>query len=185
MESHPYTKITGVGVPPDASDSQIAPKPSHPATEAEVCENEVCQHIDGRGHRCRMLVMGPRENLCPHHRERLLLARRGREIAAKELVDSLRDFGDAKSVHDFLATLLKQVALQRIPRRDAVTLAYICQTILNTHAAGYREALFHREERRDQALAAARRPPEVVWDLPHPSYEPDGPVEPEARNNSR
>ena len=177
MESHPYTETAGVGAPSGASDPEIPPRASH--------EAQVCQHMDARGHRCRMLVVGPRENLCPHHKQRLLLSRRGREIAAAELMDSLRDFGDAKSVHDFLATLLKQVTLQRIPRRDAVTLAYICQTILNTHAAGYREAVFYREERRDQALAVARRPAEVLWDLPHPSYEPDGPVESESRKNSR
>jgi hypothetical protein len=132
-----------------------------------------------------MLVMSPNENPCPHHKERLLVTRRGRETATAELADCLNEFGDAESVFRFLATLLKQVTLKNIPRRDAMTLAYICQTILNTHAAGYREAVFERDEQRLRALAAARRPPKVVWDLPHPPYEPDDPVAPDSHNNPR
>jgi hypothetical protein len=181
MESHPYAKNQGVKMSSNISSSKVSPDVS-PAD----ARSEICQHIDARGHRCRMLVMSPNENLCPHHKERLLLIQRGREAATAELVDCLKNhFGDSESIHGFLCTLLRSVTLKRLPRREALTLTYICRAILTANAGGYREAVFERQEERLQALAAAQRPRKVIWDIPHPLYEPDDPVEPDLQNNSR
>ena len=180
MESHPYAKNSAENMPSRTSSS----KPS-PGISVGTPASEVCQHFDARGHRCRMLVTGPNENLCPHHKERVLLNRRGREAATAELVACLQNhFGDSQSIHGFLCTLLKSVTLKRLSRREAVTLTYMCRAILSANAAGYREALFERQEERFQALVAAQRPRKVIWDLPHPPYEPDSPVEPDAHNGA-
>lgn len=181
MESHPYAKNRGLEITSDNSGSKVPLDASRAPMESEVCH-----HVDARGHRCRMLVTAPNENLCPHHKERLLLTRRGREAATAELVACLKNhFGDAESIHGFLCTLLKSVTLKRLSRREGVTLTYICRAILSANAGGYREAVFERQEQRLQALAAAQRPRKVIWDLPHPPYEPDDPVEPDSHNNAR
>jgi hypothetical protein len=127
-----------------------------------------------------MLVLSIDSDLCAYH------ARRGRQAATAGLVACLNDrFGDAESIHGFLSTLLKEVTLGHIPRRDAVTLSYICQTILNTHAAGYREVRFELEQQRVKAQPAAKPVPKIIWDIPHPPYEPDEPVEPDSHNSTR
>lgn len=71
-------------------------------------------------------------DLCAYHAQRRLQTQRGSETAATELLACVSDFSDAASVNRFLGNLVKQVTLKRIPRRDAVTLAYICQLLLNS-----------------------------------------------------
>jgi hypothetical protein len=119
-----------------------------------------------------MLVMSIDADLCAYHTKRHLQGQRAREIAEAELLGCVSDFGDAESVNRFLGILVKQVTLRRIPRRDAVTLAYICQLILNSQAAGYREAMFRLEESRIQPMNAAKCPPRILWDIPGPDNEP-------------
>ena len=171
MESHPYDKTRGEGVP-----STITLTPGtgliEPQTEAD--ETALCRHVDARGHRCRMLVMSPTATLCSHHAQRRLQTQRGSETAAAELLACVSDFSDA-SVNRFLGNLVKQVTLKRIPRRDAITLAYICQLLLNSLGAINREDSLRLEESRLQALNAAKRPPKIIWDIPGPPYEPAEP----------
>ena len=172
MESHPYDKTRGEWVP-----STITLTPGtgliEPQTEAD--ETALCRHVDARGHRCRMLVMSPTATLCSHHAQRRLQTQRGSETAAAELLACVSDFGDAASVNRFLGNLVKQVTLRRIPRRDAITLAYICQLLLNSLGAINREDSLRLEESRLQALNAAKRPPKIIWDIPGPPYEPAEP----------
>jgi hypothetical protein len=75
--------------------------------------------------------------------------------------------------------------LKRIPRRDAVTLAYICQLLLNSLGAINREESLRMEEARVQALAASKLPPRIIWDIPGPPYEPAEPVEDLSSNIAR
>jgi hypothetical protein len=170
MESHPCEKSRGAGA---ASD--ITTETSSAELEA-TAEAALCRHINGRGHRCRMLVMSIDADLCAYHAQRLQ-TQRGSETAAAELLACGPDFHDAESVNRFLGTLVKQVTLKRIPRRDAVTLAYICQLLLNSLGAGYREERMRLEEARFQELQAQKRPPQIIWDIPGPPYEPPDPLE--------
>jgi len=173
MESHPYEKTRGDGVP---SSITLNGEAESAACHAETTEGEaeLCRHIDARGHRCRMLVMTPEQTLCPHHAQR----ENGRiSEAAEELLASGTDFGDAAAVNRFLGALVRQVTLKRIPRRDAVTLAYICQLLLNSLGAINREESLRLEEARVRELAAAKRPPRIIWDIPGPPYEPPDPLE--------
>lgn len=173
MESHPCDKSRGPVVPSEITSAAGLAS----ANSQSNAEEALCRHIDGRGHRCRMLVMSIDADFCAYHAQRRLQAQRGSETAAAELLSCGSDFHDAESVNRFLGTLVKQVTLKRIARRDAVTLAYICQLLLNSLGAGYREARFRLEEERLQELQAQRHPPQIIWDIPGPPYEPPDPLE--------
>ena len=74
-----------------------------------------------------MLIKSPDEALCAYHQRRLQDQRVSE--SAQELLACGTDFADAPAVNRFLGALVRQVTLKRIPRRDAVTLAYICQLL--------------------------------------------------------
>jgi hypothetical protein len=118
-----------------------------------------------------MLVMNAAAGLCSYHAQRRLQTQRGGETAADELLACVSDFSDASSVNRFLGNLVKQVTLKRIQRRDAVTLAYICQLLLNSLGAINREESLRLEESRIEALRVASLPPKIIWDIPGPHYE--------------
>lgn len=140
-----------------------------------------CRHIDALGRRCRMFVAAPEEitsgdhpdaleaptvELCPHHSQRLLRRRHATEATAAELLASVTGFTDAASVNRFLGNLIKLVAFKRIPRRDALALAYISQLILNSHAAQDRRELMRLQIANLDAERQKNLPFRVIWDLP-------------------
>ena len=200
MESHPCEKTRGEGVPgalpmpnPDPvsvappSDGALLGRPKvYPQDELLGGNEDRCQHVDARGHRCRMFV-APAEktfgsaidsdladltsDLCAHHAQKLLRRHRAGQTAGAELLASITDFADAASVNRFLGNLAKMVALRRIPRRDAIALAYISQLILNSQAAGSRGEL---QSLQVEALRRQLDPPtRVVWDLPRRKQDPE------------
>ncbi len=138
MESHPYEKNRGEGVSgalpmPNPDPVSVAPpsdgapfgaRESHPgrerhgnqelrgpnkSQELSRVEQVRCQHIDARGHRCRMFV-APAEktfgsgtdsdladltsDLCAHHAQRLLHRHRAGQTAGAELLASITDFSE-------------------------------------------------------------------------------------------
>jgi hypothetical protein len=160
---------------------------SDPATSlVEPAEAPLCQYRDARGRGCRMLAVNSpnpasfaedseldvsTEGLCVFHARRLRDRLRANETTAAELLASITDFADAASVNRFLGNLLKLVALRRIPRRDAIALAYISQLILNSQAAGCRGEL---QSLQAEALRRQLDPPtRVVWDLPRRKRDPE------------
>lgn len=186
MKSHSCRKTRGEGAP---STITLTPENPDPApfdglapgagiaeaeSQTQTTEDEaaLCHHIDAQGRRCRMLVMSIEADLCAYHTQHRLQNQRGSETAAAELLSCVSDFSDAASVNRFLGNLVKQVTLKRVPRRDALTLAYICQLLLNSLGAINREESLRLEETRVQALAASKRPPHILWDIPGPPYEP-------------
>lgn len=190
MKSHSCKKTRGEGVPstitltPETPDpvpiagpsptdlSTPALAPSRAQTQSAEDESALCQHIDAQGRRCRMLVMSIEADLCAYHAQRRLQNQRGSETAAAELLACGTDFGDAAAVNRFLGALVRQVTLKRIPRHDAVTLAYLCQLLLNSLSAINREEALRLEESRIAAMNASKRPPHILWDIPGPPYEP-------------
>ena len=130
----------------------------------------------GSGNRIRY-AMSAAWDLCAYHAQRRLQAQGGSETVASELLACVSDFSDAASVNRFLGTLVKQVTLKRITRRDAVTLAYICQLLLNSLGAINREEYMRLEEARFHELQAQKQPPRIIWDIPGPPYEPPDPLE--------
>jgi hypothetical protein len=183
MKSKSCEKSRGAGVPSTtaltAETTNLAP--AEPLAQAAESDTALCRHIDAAGRRCNMLVMSAASDLCAYHAQRRLQTQRGSETAAAELLACGTDFHDAESVNRFLGTLVRQLTLKRIPRRDAVTLAYICQLLLNSLGAGYREEALRLEEQRVLALEAQRRPSQIIWDIPGPPYEPPDPLKPLSR----
>ncbi len=138
-----------------------------------------CRHIDALGRRCRMFVATPdiapsaldslqdqAAELCPHHAQRLLRRHRATEATAAELLASVSDFTDPPSVNRFLGNLLKLVAVNRVPRRDAVAMAYISPLILNSQAAQDRRELMRLQIADLDAQRQKNLPTRVIWDLP-------------------
>ena len=200
MESHPCEKTRGEGVPgalpmpnpdlvsvaPPSDGAPLGARESHGHQELSRVEEDRCQHVDARGHRCRMFV-APAEktfgsgtdsdladltsDLCAHHAQKLLRRHRAGQTAGAELLASITDFADAASVNRFLGNLARMVALRRIPRRDAIALAYISQLILNSQAAGCRGEL---QSLQVEALRRQLDPPtRVIWDLPRRKQDPE------------
>jgi hypothetical protein len=101
-----------------------------------------CQYKNSRGQRCHMLIDKnhrppdgeKRSSLCPYH----LAQSKAKdtvpdpETLAAELLGEIVNFTTADSVNLFLGNLVKQLARQRIARRDAIALAYLCQLLLNS-----------------------------------------------------
>jgi hypothetical protein len=149
-------------------------------------EASLCQYRDARGRGCRMLALTPpnpvsfaedseldisTEGLCAFHARRLRDRHRAGQTAGAELLASITDFADAASVNRFLGNLARMVALRRIPRRDAIALAYISQLILNSQAAGCRGEL---QSLQVEALRRQLDPPtRVIWDLPRRKQDPE------------
>ena len=100
-----------------------------------------CHHINGRGHRCRMLIDTDHHTpngekspaFCPYHlNQRKAKAPDPEAVAADLLARAGEGFGTPDAINNFLGNLLRQLALGRVQRRDAITMAYISQLLLNT-----------------------------------------------------
>lgn len=107
--------------------------PKHNTTASTGIDHH-CQHINGRGHRCRMLIDKGHPSLCPYHlaQSNAKGAVPDPEILAAELLGEIVNFTTADAVNLFLGNLVKQLARKRIARRDAIALAYLCQLLLNS-----------------------------------------------------
>ena len=165
MESHRYKKHRGAG----AVTTELTPAAKPAPSDAEAAEAALCQHLDARGHRCRMLS-APNGELCAHHAQRLSRSTPVNDAVAAELLSSIEDFSTAASVNQFLGNLTKQLVRKRIQRRDAIALAYLSQLLLNSLSAMNREdAQTQREE--------AQQPLEIIWDsFPQRRVEPPQPA---------
>lgn len=126
MESHPYEKTPGGGGLLPASVSI-----THEARRA--ADSCVCTYLNARGGRCRMLTLGPEFPFCPDHtRKEALRRRREQEALAKKLFEDIPSCATAGSINAFLDNLLRQMALQRIDRKDAIAMAYVSQLLLQS-----------------------------------------------------
>ncbi len=180
-ESHGHqelSRVNEVGVP------GALPLPNPTIDGLPEIDNEDdslhCRHIDALGRRCRMFVATPditsidavatlpdqTAELCPHHAQRLLRRHRATQAIAAELLASVSDFSDPPSVNRFLGNLIKLVAVKRVPRRDAIALAYISQLILNSQAAQDRRELMRLQIADLDAQRQKSLPTRLIWDLP-------------------
>lgn len=151
MESNSYENDRGATPEPDPN----AVAPSKPKRPARI----KCQHLSPKGHHCHM---APTVNskYCKIHKAD---GEPTREELAAEILGSVPDLSTAASVNQFLHNVVKQFAHQRIERRDAITLAYLGQLLLNSIAALDRQAKL-------QADIEASIPPTIVIDVPRPDY---------------
>jgi hypothetical protein len=110
--------------------SELAPV-SAPAASSELVAASQCQHISPRGQHCRML-RAVDESLCPYHLRQTQASQSDPEALAAELLESTGNLNTADRVNALLANVVKQLARQRIDRRDALAIGYLAQLLLNT-----------------------------------------------------
>lgn len=131
MKSHPYEKTPGGGA------LTAFPAHSDPATAStpQAQPPDICTYVNAKGGRCRMSIVHPDEALCPDHlnKQRRAELLHTQSVSAS-LFENLHDFSSPTAVNVFLGNLLRETALKRIDRKDAITLAYIGQLLLNSHA---------------------------------------------------
>ena len=97
-----------------------------------------CQFSTTDGRQCRMARSEGHATFCLFHA--LQAAREARKMAqllgveelSKELVSLSGEFQTATDINHFLGKLLLSIAQDRIPHRNAVAMAYICQLLLCT-----------------------------------------------------
>jgi hypothetical protein len=122
-----------------------------------------CNHRSTVGRRCHMLLAPDHPSLCAFHArvESKAETAHDREVAAVELLAGIDNLHTPASVNLFLANLLKQVARNRIPRKNAIAMAYISQLLLNSIS------VMHRQARDAQIAAQAAKinePVEINFD---------------------
>src|ERR1700722_10087049 len=135
-----------------------------------------CQHQTKSGRRC----LQPRTShplLCTYHANQQHAravhqgqsARRSPEhtaALAADLLQGVENLSQPATVNLFLGNLLKQLVHRPIGRRDATTLAYISQLLLNSQCVMQRQA-------RDAQAAASAKPTQIIIDVERPNYDDD------------
>ncbi len=101
--------------------------PSKPAQEPD----HQCQQVTSDGRRCLMSRMRGHASLCFVHAQRQQKVLDPKRLAA-ELLGPFEDLKTANAVNHALANLFLMVAQNRIPPRNAATLAYIGQLLLQS-----------------------------------------------------
>ncbi len=107
-------------------------------TSTEIAIDTRCRYVAASGRRCRTFASrdtsrptGYSAFCLPHAQmEQQFLDAKS---VTKELIGPIVDFRTNLSVNEVLGNLLKLVAENRIPLRNAQTLAYICQLLLTSN----------------------------------------------------
>lgn len=138
--------------------------------------NTQCEYRSHLNRRCKMLRTPDHPALCPQHaRAEAQTARAAaraadRRAAAESLLSAADNFSTPAAINQFLGNLLKQMALNRIPRRQATSMAYVSQLLLNSIAVMHRHEL---DAQAAAAQAAANEPQHIVLDIPRPDDSDD------------
>jgi hypothetical protein len=134
--------------------------------------SDTCAYVNAKGGRCRMLIVHPGEDLCPHHLNQQRRAeQRYTEQVSANLLQNMLDFSSPTSVNIFLGNLLRELTLKRIDRKDAIAMAYIGQLLLNSHADidRFYKLGFHEENPTAKIRLADKRIQEALCDGRDPS----------------
>ena len=97
--------------------------------------NARCNYTNKRGQRCRMRRAASHSFLCAHHAgQKLKLIKREKppEKFAAELLGPLEYLDTSSAVNYAISKLLLLAADRRIPPREAATLGYLCQLLLQS-----------------------------------------------------
>jgi len=142
----------------------VKPKPSK--TDKSRCQFTTADH-----RQCRMLRFPGHKTLCALHAQQDLQLR-GAETASESLLSPLDDFRSAATVNQSLGRLYTLLARNRIPVRNAATLAYISQLLLQTlDPLRYEAYRAQGDEGPGQVFRSARRIHEEVNDQVDARYE--------------
>ena len=132
-----------------------------------------CQYRSQLNRRCRLPFSPDHPTLCAFHAR---AARRAEstehaQAVAAEMLAGTENFSTAASVNRFLGSLLKNFANHQITRRDATTMAYISQLLLNSQCVMHRQA---QDAKSAEAAAEKSKPTRIVIDMPRPDYSHRG-----------
>jgi len=92
------------------------------------------------------------EALCPYHLRLTQASQPDPEALAAELLASTGNLNTADRVNALLANVVKQLARQRIDRRDALAIGYLAQLLLNIVPGVQKEYQAIRASEARQAL---------------------------------
>ncbi len=131
-----------------------------------------CQYRSQLNRRCRLPFAPDHPTLCAFHAR---AARRAQstqhaQAIAAEILAGTENFSTPARVNLFLGSLLKNFANHQISRRDATTMAYISQLLLNSQCVMHRQA-------QDAQAAKPAAPQRIVIDVERPNYD-DPPTDP-------
>jgi hypothetical protein len=121
-----------------------------------------CQFLSSIGRQCRMPRSAHHRTLCVNHAKKEEDRRSETQPdkrVARELASLSGEFKTAIDVNHVLGKLFALVAQRRIPRRDAVALAYIAQLLLQSLPAVQREVKLARGFDAWQETIEAALPP--------------------------
>ncbi len=115
----------------------MSPKPAVKTTTTIVIDPR-CKYLAASGRRCRTLASRDTSRTSGYSAFCLQHAQMEQQFldaksVSKELIGPVDDFRINMSVNEVLGNLLKLVAENRIPLRNANTLAYICQLLLTSN----------------------------------------------------
>jgi fused signal recognition particle receptor len=130
--------------------------------------NTQCQHRSQLNRRCRLPIAPTHPALCAFHARAAAQAetRQNAQLVATELLAGTENFSTPANVNLFLGNLLKNFANHQVSRRDATTLAYISQLLLNSHSVMHRQA---KDAQAAATAAKAAEPQRIVIDMPRPN----------------
>lgn len=148
------------------------------------------QHLTKDGRRCQMPLAPDSPSLCAFHERAAakLAASQFRAsqtlhtpidgdpdhpvndpaetaVIAAELLAGAENLSTPASVNLFLGNLLRQVAHNRISRKNAIAMAYISQLLLNSISVMHRQA---RDAQIAALAAESAKPTKIIFDMPRP-----------------
>jgi len=111
-------------------------------TRNAIRESTLCKFPFADGRRCRMLRHPSHPSLCPFHARAELQLRESHRLGAELATTISGDFMTATDINHALGKLYTAVAQDRIPARNAATLAYIGQLLLSSDPSVKTECKF-------------------------------------------
>ena len=146
-----------------------------------VAESSLCKFPFSDGRRCRMLRHPAHASLCPFHAREELKLRESAALGTQLATTLTGGFMTATDVNHVLGKLYTAVAQDRLPARNASTLAYLGQLLLNSVDSIKSEYKFsYKFDQWQNMLAAAEPlPPPPALDTPLldlPKDQPDATV---------
>lgn len=150
---------------------------------SELLNPNQCSHINAAGRRCRMPLAPTHDSLCTRHLQQHRAAQPDPETLAAELLDSTGNLNTADRVNALLANTVKQLARQRLDRRDALAIGYLAQMLLSTVPGVQKEyQAIRASQARRQAVRNSRNQfrPHPLPSAPSPAPQPV-PAQPDPR----
>jgi hypothetical protein len=143
----------------------MSPEPSA-KTSTEIVIDTRCRYVAASGRRCRAFASrdtsrtsGYSAFCLPHAQmEQQFLDAKS---VTKDLIGEMDDFRTNTAVTEVLGKLLKLVAENRIPLRNANAISYICQLLLSSHDGVRRETLLVGGE--DYELRIIKESMDTMW----------------------